>query len=53
MALHIYALAANGMGSVDWQSVPMLAAWFGVSDVEGLMHRLAVIRLHRKQEGAH
>jgi hypothetical protein len=48
--MNIYALAANGSGGLNWEAVPMLAAWVGVQDVEGLMHRLAVIRLHRKPE---
>lgn len=38
------------MGGVDWQAVPLIVAWLGIDDVEGLMQRLALIRLHRKPE---
>lgn len=50
--MHIYGLAANGMGGIDWQALPMLCRWLGISDIDGLIHRLTVIRLHRKPEGA-
>lgn len=46
--MQVYALAANGMGGIDWRAVPMLCAWLGVIDVDGLMQRLTVIKLHRK-----
>lgn len=36
------------MGGLDWLAVPMWCGALGVSDVEDLMHRLSVIKLHRK-----
>jgi hypothetical protein len=36
----------NGMGGVDWAGLPYACAFFGVRDVEGLMHRLYVIKTH-------
>jgi hypothetical protein len=49
-AMRIYALAANGMGGIDWGAVPMLAAWLGVSDTNDLMHRLEIIKTYRRPE---
>ncbi len=48
----VFNLLANGMGGIDWQGLPLVCGWLGISDVEGLMERLAVIKLHRK-EGRH
>ena len=36
------------MGGFDWQAVPMWCGFYGVTEVEDLMHRLTVIKLHRK-----
>jgi len=47
MALAVYRLLANGSGGIDWQGLPLVTGWLGVSDVEGLMQRLVAIRLHR------
>ena len=47
MALHIAKLLANGAGGYDWSGLPLLCAWLGVDDIEGLLQRLAVIRTHR------
>lgn len=42
----VYRLMANGMGGIDWAGLPLLCGWLGVRDVEGLMQRLVVIRMH-------
>lgn len=47
----MYRLLANGMGGIDWQGLPLLCGWLGVQDVEGLMHRLVVIRMHNPEKG--
>lgn len=39
---------ANGMGGVDWQALPLLCGWLGITDVQGLMQRLVVMRMYRK-----
>ena len=45
--MNVYALLNNGTGGLDWAGLPLLVGWMGIHDVEALMHRLAVIRLHR------
>ena len=47
MALHAYNLMANGMGGLDWAALPYVVAYLGVLDVEALIDRLRVIKLHR------
>lgn len=37
---------ANGMGGIDWAGFEWWVQKLGVEDVEGLMERLMVIRLH-------
>jgi hypothetical protein len=38
------------MGGLDWSGLEPLIALFGISDVEGLMHRLIVIKTHTPPE---
>jgi hypothetical protein len=40
----------NGQGGIDWAGLDLHVAWLGVSDVEGLLHRLAVIKAHRPEK---
>lgn len=47
IALRVAKLLANGTGGYDWGGLPLMVDWLGVSDVEGLMQRLAVIRSHK------
>ncbi len=35
------------MGGLDWAGLPLVAEFLGVTDLEMLMHRLTVIKLHR------
>lgn len=35
------------MGGLDWSGLPFLCALYSITDVEGLVHRLQVIKLHR------
>jgi hypothetical protein len=53
MATQVHAMLANGMGGLDWAGLPLACAYYGVRDVEGLVHRLLVLKLHRtdKDEG--
>lgn len=44
-----FNLLANGMGGIDWAGLPLVCGWLGIADVEGLMQRLSVIKLHRKE----
>ena len=36
----------SGMGGIDWAGLPIVAAHLGITDVEGLMHRLYVLRTY-------
>lgn len=38
---------SDGAGGIDWAGVPLWAATLGVEDVEGLMHRLVMLKLYR------
>lgn len=50
MALTVFNALANGMGGIDWQGLDLHVAFFGITDVEGLVHRLHVIKGYRPQE---
>lgn len=52
MAIRIFNGLSNGMGGLDWAGLPLLAAYHGVRDVEGLLHRLLVIKGHRPPQDA-
>lgn len=47
IALNVYSLLADRNGGIDWAGLPLVAGWLGVRDLEALMHRLGVIKLHR------
>lgn len=38
------------MGGLDWSGLHLIAAWLGIEDIEGLMLRLSVIKLHTPPE---
>ncbi len=53
MAIRIFNALSNGMGGLDWAGLPLQVAYHGVQDVQGLLHRLLVIKGHRPpQDGA-
>jgi hypothetical protein len=35
------------MGGIDWAGLPAVCAWLGIEDIDGLLLRLAVIKLHK------
>lgn len=39
----------DGMGGLDWAGLPYVCELLGVQDVEGLMHRLLVIKTYRPE----
>lgn len=47
MAIQAFNLLANGMGGVDWAGLDVVVEMLGVRDVEGLVHRIGVLKLHR------
>ena len=38
------------MGGVDWNALPIIAELFGVADIELLIHRLQIIKMHKPEE---
>ncbi len=47
LALRTWNLLSNGMGGIDWAGLPLVVALLGITDIEGLLHRLQVIKTHR------
>ncbi|HEY1395972.1 hypothetical protein [Roseateles sp.] len=43
----MFNLLSNGMGALDWSGLPLVVQHFGITDVEGLLDRLEVIRQHK------
>lgn len=50
--MRVARMLANGMGGMDWAGLPLAMAIHGATDVEGLVHRLTVIKTHRPPEEA-
>jgi hypothetical protein len=50
IALQAWAALHNGQGGMDWGGLPIVAAWLGVRDVDGLLQRLVLIKNHRPPE---
>ena len=48
--MRAYNLLANGMGGVEWAGLPVVVGLLGIDDVEGLLHRIEVIRNHKPPE---
>lgn len=52
MAFKVFKLLANGMGGLDWAGLPIVAGLLGIADIDGLIHRLTVIKIHRPNKEA-
>lgn len=50
MALTVFNALANGMGGICWEGLELHVALFGITDVEGLVQRLHVIKGHRPKD---
>jgi hypothetical protein len=50
MAIAAYNHLSNGMGGIDWAGLPLVVELLGITDIEGLMERLIVIKMHRPPE---
>lgn len=50
--MRAWNLLANGMGGIDWAGLEVVVAYLGVRDVESLVDRLQVIKLHKPPEVA-
>lgn len=48
-AMRVHAMLANGMGGIDWTGLDLAVAMFGVRDVEALIERLLVLKLHKPE----
>lgn len=46
----MFNLLADGMGGLRWEALPLIVGWLGIDDIEALMDRLSVIKLHRKDK---
>ncbi len=47
IAVRLGNLLGAGKGSLDWQGLPFLAAYFGITDIDGLMVRLITLANYR------
>jgi hypothetical protein len=47
VSLLIFNALSNGMGGVDWSGIELMAAKYGVEDIDGLTDRLITIKTHR------
>lgn len=50
LAIRAWNLLADGNGGVHWQGLELVAGWLGITDLEGLMTRLEIIKGHRPNE---
>ena len=48
-AFKAHALLANGMGGHDWAGLGVVCAWLGITDIDGLLQRLLIIKTHNPQ----
>lgn len=48
MALQVVQTLGNGHGGIDWAGLPLVVEWLGITDVDGLLHRVTVIKSYRK-----
>jgi hypothetical protein len=46
-ARQAFNLLANGTGAFDWAGLPFVVAYLGVTDIDLLIYRLALMKLHR------
>lgn len=50
IAMRVWNFLATGMGGVEWCSLPLALDYYGISDVDGLIHRLLVIKHHKRPD---
>lgn len=46
-AIRCWNFLATGQGGIDLSRLELAMEWLGITDVDGLMQRLYVIRTHR------
>lgn len=47
LSLMVFNAISNGMGGCDWSGLELVAAKFGIEDIDGLIDRLITIKTHR------
>lgn len=52
MAFRVARMLKNGMGGFDLAGLPLVCAWLGIEDVDGLLLRIEAIANHRKVEAS-
>lgn len=50
IAIEVFGYLANGYGGIDWAGLDTVVALLGITDVEGLLHRLKTIKQYRPPE---
>ena len=46
----IFNTLSNGMGGMDWSALPLMCQIYDVDDVEILVARLQVLKLHKPEK---
>lgn len=47
LAICAWNYLTDGQGGIDWSGLELIASTLGIDDLEDLMHRLLVIKLHK------
>ena len=50
IAITAFNFLCDGMGGIGWAGLELVAAKFGVEDIDDLMDRLLVIKMHKPPE---
>jgi hypothetical protein len=51
VAILVFNALENGMGGLDWSGLHIQAEFYGIEDVDMLIHRLHVIKGHKPASG--
>lgn len=47
MAIRVFNALSDSMGGVAWAGLEVMAAYYGIDDVDGLIERLLIVKTHR------
>lgn len=50
LALQVFGRLNNGMGGLDWGGLEFSVFQLGITDIEGLLDRIDVIKSYKKQD---
>ncbi|MCZ8073849.1 MAG: hypothetical protein O9341_06925 [Paucibacter sp.] len=48
--MRAFSMLADRQGGLDWAGLPLVSSWLGVQDLDGLMHRLNIIKLYQRPQ---